>query len=331
MPARHEEGPVVVTGGAGAIGSVLVCSLLGRGARVRVIDNLSSGRREHLASARPADHLSFTVADLRIPSAFADQFDGASAVWHLAANTDIRRGTTDLRVDLEDGTIATVNVLEAARQHDVKRVFFSSSSVVYGSAKLLPTPEEYGPLEPESLYAAGKLAAEGFCSAYAYLYGLKVYLFRFANIIGPGMTHGILYDFFEKLQQDPTRLEVLGDGRQAKSYLRTEDCVDGMLLVGDRVSEKVNLYNLGSEDRITAREIAEKVVAAHGGRARIECTGGPRGWSGDVPQQLLAIDRVKKLGWRPRYSSAAAVDRTIQEMAAVRGIDSSLNGRGRRT
>jgi len=241
-------------------------------------------------------------------------------VWHLAANTDIRRGSSDLRIDLEQGTIATFNVLETARQHDVPRVFFSSSSVVYGLAKLLPTPEDYGPLEPQSLYAAGKLAAEGLCSAYAHLYGLKVYLFRFANIIGPGMTHGILFDFFDKLQREPDRLEVLGDGRQSKSYLRTEDCVAGMLLAGDRVADPVNIYNLGCEDQITARRIAEKVVAVHGGRARIEFTGGVRGWLGDVPVQLLAIDRIKGLGWRPRFSSAEAIDQTIGEIAAARGI-----------
>lgn len=320
MAPRGRDGPVVVTGGAGAIGSVLVRALLARGASVRAIDNLSSGRREHLARISRPERLTLTVADLRSPQEFADQLDGASAVWHLAANTDIRRGTTDRRVDLEEGTLATVNVLEAVRQHDVPRLFFSSSSVVYGMAKALPTPEEYGPLEPESLYAAGKLASEGFCSAYAHLYGFSAYVFRFANVIGPGMTHGILYDFFDKLKRDPTRLEVLGDGRQSKSYLRSEDCVDGMLLVADRVQERVNIFNLGSEDRISAREIAEKVVAAHGGRARIEYSGGVRGWDGDVPQQLLAIDRIKRLGWRPRYSSAGAIDRTIEEIARERGV-----------
>jgi UDP-glucose 4-epimerase len=192
--------------------------------------------------------------------------------------------------------------------------------VVYGWAKVFPTPEDYGPLEPQSLYAAAKLAGEGLCAAYAHLHGIRMYVFRFANVVGPGMTRGILYDFFEKLKRDPTRLEVLGDGRQSKSYLRTEDCVDGMLLAGERATELVNIYNLGSRDQISAREIAEKVVAVHGGRARIECTGGARGWSGDVPEQLLAIDRIEKLGWRPRWTSAEAIDRTIEEIAVDRGI-----------
>lgn len=315
MPPSDRSGPVVVTGGAGAVGSVLVRALLARGLEVRVIDNLSSGRREHLPTPSASDRLSLLVADLRDPSSFAEPFEGAGAVWHLAASADIRTGIEHVRADLEHGTIASFNVLEAARKHDVPRLLFSSSSVVYGLAKVYPTPEEYGPLEPESLYAASKLAAEGLFSAYAHLYGLKAWIFRFANIIGPGMTRGVLYDFFEKLRKDPRRLEVLGDGRQSKSYLRSEDCVDGMLWVSDRTSDPVNIYNLGAEDRISVREIAEKVVAAHGGRARIEYTGGARGWSGDVPQQLLSIDKAKKLGWHPRYSSAEAIDRTIEEMA----------------
>jgi UDP-glucose 4-epimerase len=320
MTRSDRSGPVLVTGGAGAVGSVLVRALLSRGAEVRVIDNLSSGRREHLPPPSDRGELSFTNADLRDPSSFSELFDGASAVWHLAANADVRIGTRDVRADLEHGTLASFNVLEAARRHDVPRLYFSSSSVVYGYAKVYPTPEEYGPLEPESLYAAAKLAAEGLFSAYAHLYGFKAWIFRFANIIGPGMTRGIILDFFEKLRKDPGRLEVLGDGRQSKSYLRTEDCVDGMLLVGDRAAETVNVYNLGAADRISAREIAEKVVAAHGGRARIEFTGGSRGWSGDVPEQLLSIEKAGRLGWRPRYTSAGAVDRTIEEMARARGI-----------
>lgn len=313
------DGPVVVTGGAGAIGSVLVRLLLERGARVRVVDNLSGGRREHLPSA-PPDRLELTVADLREPKEYAHAFRGASAVWHLAANPDIRRGTADPRLDLEHGTLATFHVLELARREDVHRVMYSSSSVVYGLPSVFPTPEEYGPLEPQSLYAAAKLAAEGLCSAYAYSYGLRADLFRFANIIGPAMTHGVLYDFFEKLARDPSRLEVLGDGRQAKSYLRTEECVEGMLHVADRALGPVSVHNLGTTDRISVSEIAKKVVAAHGGTARLEYTGGERGWVGDVPQQLLSVEKIARLGWRPRRTSAQAIDATIDEMVRARGV-----------
>jgi UDP-glucose 4-epimerase len=320
MSDRPLEGPVVVTGGAGAIGSVLVRSLLDRAGDVRVIDNLSSGRREHLVPSPGGKKALLTVADLKNPASYADLFRGAAAVWHLATNPDIRRGMTDPRLDLEEGTLATFHVLEAARRHDVPRIAFSSSSVVYGLATVFPTPEDYGPLQPQSLYGAAKLAAEGLMTAYAHSYGLTADIFRFANIIGPNMTHGILPDFFEKLRRDPTRLEILGDGRQAKSYLRTEDCVAGMLLANERAHDRVNLFNLGAVDQISAREIGEKVVAAHGNRARIEYTGGERGWAGDVPVQLLSIRRMQALGWQPGWNSAQAVDRAIAEMVEVRRV-----------
>jgi UDP-glucose 4-epimerase len=327
MAPTEGERAVVVTGGAGAIGSVLVRALLARGDEVRVIDNLSSGQRGFLPPPNPGHRLSLTVADLREPAAYASRLKGAAEVWHLAANPDIRRGTADPRVDLDHGTLATFHLLEAARRAEVPRILFSSSSAVYGRPDRFPTPEEYGPLLPESLYGAAKLASEALLSAYARSYGTQVYLFRFANIIGPAMTHGILYDLFEKLRADPDRLEVLGDGRQAKSYLRAEECVEGMRFVADHSTEPVNLYNLGARDRISVREIAEKVVAAHGGRARIEFTGGEKGWAGDVPQQLLAIDKVERLGWKPRRSSAQAIDLTISEMAAARRGAGELRAR----
>jgi UDP-glucose 4-epimerase len=313
MSEGSRSGPVVVTGGAGAIGSVLVRELLERGREVRVVDNLSGGRRAHLPG-EASGRLSLVAADLQEPARYAPAFEGATELWHLAANSDIRKGTKDPRLDFENGTLGTYAVLEEARRHDVRRAVFASSSVVYGLPTVFPTPESYGPLEPQSLYGAAKLAGEGMFSAYAHSYGLRVHLFRFANIIGPHMTHGVLFDFFEKLRADPGRLEVLGDGRQAKSYLRTEDCVAAMLLATERAGAPVNIFNLGTNDRVSVKSVAEKVVAAHGGTARIEFTGGTQGWVGDVPQQLLAIDRIQALGWRPRWTSAEAIDRTIAEM-----------------
>ncbi|MEM0129476.1 MAG: NAD-dependent epimerase/dehydratase family protein [Thermoplasmata archaeon] len=321
MAGNADAPPVVVTGGAGAIGAVLAEAVRARGAEVRIIDNLSSGRREHLLPRLGTDPgLSLTVGDLREPGEWSERFRGAGTVWHLAANPDIRRGTEDPRLDLENGTIATFRVLEAARRHDVPRIGFSSSSVVYGYPTVFPTPEEYGPLVPQSLYAASKLASEGLLSAYAHCYGMRVHIFRFANIVGPHMTHGILFDLFAKLDRDPTRLEVLGDGRQAKSYLRTEECVEGMLrLAESSSSDPVGIFNLGAADRISVREIAEKVVRARGGRARIEYTGGAQGWKGDVPQQWLSIEKARRHGWSPRWTSAEAVDRSIEELLRSRG------------
>lgn len=320
MGPLASRGPIVVTGGAGAIGQVLVRALLHRGHEVRVIDNLSSGQRSDLPDPASEPRLSILQADLREPKAWESQFDGAEAVWHLAANRDIRLGTSRPEIDLEQGTIASFHVIDAARRHAVPRAYLTSSCVVYGLPTVFPTPESYGPLEPQSLYGASKLAAEGLFSAYAHSYGLRAYIFRLANIIDARMNHGVIFDFFEKLKRDPSRLEVLGDGRQAKSYLRTEDCVAGMLVVADRADAKVNIYNLGTLDRISVREIAEKVVRAHGEQARIEFTGGSQGWAGDVPQLLLGIDRATALGWRPSYTSAAAVDRTIAEIALARGL-----------
>ncbi len=313
MPESSRAGPVVVTGGAGAIGSVLVREFLAQGREVRVIDSLVGGRRSHLPPEAPG-RLSITAADVKEPAAYDRVFEGATEFWHLAANTDIRKGSLNARLDFDDGIVATYAVLETARRHGVRRGAYASSSVVYGYPSVFPTPESYGPLAPQSLYAAAKLAGEALFSAYAYTHGFRVHLFRFANIIGPHMTHGVLYDFFEKLRADPAHLEVLGDGRQAKSYLRTEDCVAAMLLATERAEEPVNIFNLGTRDRISVREIAEKVVRAHGGTARIDFTGGAQGWVGDVPQQLLAIDKIGALGWAPRYTSAQAIDLSIEEL-----------------
>lgn len=319
MSAERPRAPVVVTGGAGAIGAVLVDALAQDGTPVRVIDNLSSGRKEAIARAIGHGSVTLTVADLRSTGTYEAEFRGASSAWHLAANPDIRRGTVDPSLDFEHGTLSAFHFLEAARKADVPAVFFSSSSVVYGFPRTFPTPEEYGPLMPESLYGASKLASEAMFSAYAHSYGLRSYIFRFANIIGPGMTHGVIFDFFEKLRRDPARLEVLGDGRQSKSYLRTEDCVAAMRFVGEHAHERVNIFNLGTHDRIPVREIAELVVAACGGKARIEFTGGERGWTGDIPQQLLSVERLGHLGWAPRRSSRQAVEQTVREMAGGRG------------
>jgi UDP-glucose 4-epimerase len=316
MTERRPDGPWVVTGGAGGIGSVLVERLLREGRTVEVVDDFSSGRADQLPRGAAAQRLRITTCHLGGSPPPEAPFRGAAELWHLAANADVRRGATDPQLDLTNGTVATAQVLEAARRGDVPRVVFSSSSVVYGLASVLPTPETYGPLVPESLYGAAKLAAEGLVSAYAHTYGLTAYIFRFANIIDGRMRHGILYDLFEKLRRDPTRLEVLGDGSQAKSYLRTEDCVQGMLVASRASHDRVQHFNLGADDQTTVREIAEKVVAAHGGGARIVYGPGDRGWVGDVPRQRLSIAKMRALGWAPSTSSTGAIDRTIAELLA---------------
>lgn len=320
MTGATGRGPAVVTGGAGAIGAVLVRTLLARGLEVRVIDNLSSGSLQNLGSATLEPGFRFVRLDVTRPEEIAGAFRGAEDVWHLAANPDIRRGTANPRVDFDQGILSTFNVLDAARSAGVKRVLFSSSSVVYGSPNRFPTPEDYGPLRPESNYGAAKLASEALVSAFAHSYGLRAWIFRFANVVGPGMTHGVLYDLLLKLKRNPHDLEVLGDGRQAKSYLRTEECVGGMLVALERATETVNVLNLGAADRISVRDIARLVVSAVGTPTEIHFTGGERGWTGDIPQQLLAIDRIRALGWSPTLTSAEAVSKTIPELRKALAI-----------
>ncbi|MCI4362750.1 MAG: NAD-dependent epimerase/dehydratase family protein [Thermoplasmata archaeon] len=320
MPTENRLRRAVVTGGAGAIGSELVRALLAEGAVVTVIDNLSSGRLSNLGEASGHPGFRFLQADLLEPERIRPAFKGSTELWHLAANPDIRRGTMDPRLDFDQGTRATLHVLEAARAEKVGWVGFSSSSVVYGLPSVFPTPETYGPLLPHSQYGANKLASEALLGAFCHSYGLHAAIFRFANIVGPAMSHGIIYDFLRKLEKTPERLEVLGDGRQAKSYLATTDCVSGMLLVRERGESPVGVYNLGNAEQTSTRQIAEKVVAALGGKARIETTGGERGWVGDIPRQLLATDRVRGLGWAPKLSSDAAVDRAIAELRADLGL-----------
>ncbi len=327
MTERRPDGPWVVTGGAGAIGSKVVERQLLEGRSIEVLDNFSTGRTDQLPGGSSARRLNVTTCDLGRAPPPPKVFRGAVELWHFAANADVRRGAEDPQLDLTNGTIATAQVLEAARKADVPRIVFSSSSAVYGQASVLPTPETYGPLEPQSLYGASKLASEGLVAAYAHTYGMTAHIFRFANIIDGRMRHGILYDLFEKLRHDPSRLEVLGDGSQAKSYLRTEDCVEGMLLASERTHAPVQHFNLGADDQTSVREIAEKVVAAHGGTAVIVYGEGQRGWVGDVQRQHLSITKMRGLGWTPSASSHGAIDRTIAELRARSPVEPAGTGR----
>lgn len=321
MARSGTERLAVVTGGLGAIGSLLVRRLLRDGARVVVLDNLASGRLENLGEDQGHASLRIVRMDLLRPARrLRSAIRGATELWHLAANPDIRRGTADPKLDFDQGARVTSHVLEAARAEDVPWIGYSSSSVVYGWPTVFPTPESYGPLLPHSQYGANKLACEGLLSAYCHSYGMGAAIFRFANVVGPGMTHGITFDFLMKLSRDPSRLEVLGDGRQAKSYLWTPDCVDGLCVGRDRGERPVGIYNLGSSDQLTAMEIARKVAESLGGKARIETTGGERGWVGDVPKQWLSTDKIRALGWAPTCTSATAIDRTIPLLRAQLGI-----------
>ncbi len=271
--------------------------------------------------AHVAEHprLRILIVDLLDRDDMVAAFDGVSTVFHLAANADVRLAAVDQEIDLRQGVESTANALHAAVKVNASRFIFASSSTVYGEATAIPTPEEYGPLHPISLYGAAKLGAEGFVTAYAHSFGLRCWIYRFANVIGPRVTHGVIVDFLEKLRRDRTRLEILGDGRQAKSYLTVRDCVDGILHGLDHATDHVNLYNLGTDDVITVRRIAEIVIEELGiQNVRLEFTGGDRGWKGDVPRMHLSCTRLKNLGWKPSHSSEEAVREAIRSLRAER-------------
>ncbi len=296
-----------VTGGAGFIGSHVVDRLIKRNG-VTVYDNLSTGKEEFISQHYGNQFFRLVKADLLDVTTLAKEIRGHDSVWHMAANPDIRKGTESTIVDLEQNTIATYNVLECARRADVKTFVFSSTSTIYGRAKVLPTPEDYGPCLPISLYGASKLACEGLVSAYAELYGMKAWIYRFANIVGHRATHGILYDLVEKLNENRAMLEVLGDGKQQKSYLLVEECVDGMIYGFRHAKDRVNYFNLGCGDQITVKRIVEILLhEAKLKHTKVVYTGGESGWKGDVPRFLLSPKKMAKLGWKAKHSSEQAI------------------------
>ncbi len=311
----------LVTGGAGFIGSHLVDALVAQGKSVRVLDNFSSGREEFLAHHKSTANVEIFRVDLLDPESVKDAMQGIDTVHHLAANPDIRLGTEVTDTDLRQGTIATYNVLEAMRCEGVSRISFASSSAIYGEASIMPTPETYGPVKPISLYGASKLASEALITAWCGTFKAKAWVHRFANIVGPRGTHGVIFDFIHKLKNDPTRLEVLGNGLQEKSYMSAEDCVRAMVHLVGNTSEDVNLYNLGTGDTCSVRRIAEIVVEESGLEGvSIEYTGGDRGWAGDVPKTSLDVEYLLSTGFVPEMQSEAAIRHTARALIDEIGL-----------
>lgn len=300
---------IVVTGGAGFIGSHLVDALVAE-ADVVAVDHLKAGKRANLADAMKAG-ARLVKRDL-LRGELAPVFRRAEAVYHLASSPDVRVGRAGTKPTIDQNVVATHRVLEACRRAKVPRVVFTSTSTIYGEATTVPTPEDYAPLEPISVYGASKLAGEALLSAYAHTFHVQAVIFRLANVVGPRSGHGVVVDFVQKLARDPTRLEILGsEPGTAKSYVHVNDVVEG-ILAGTRAADTpVAAYNAGSDDAITVRSLADAIceelglanVAYHwtGG------AGGGRGWAGDVRVMQLAIDRLKSTGWRPRMTSEAAV------------------------
>ena len=303
----------LVTGGAGFIGSHLIDRLISRGDKVVVLDNLSSGKIEFIQTHIDSGSVVLIEGDLTNFDDVHDAMDGIDCVFHLAANPDIRLGTKITDTDLKQGTIATYNIVESMRRCDVKKIVFASSSVVYGENAPMPTPENHGPCMPISLYGASKQAGEGLISSWVGTFGLQAWIFRFANIIVHRGTHGVIFDFIHKLKADPSRLEVLGNGLQEKSYMEVGDCVDGILHVMENSNESLNLFNLGSHDTASVTRIAEIVIEeTECLDANIEYTGGDRGWAGDIPRAMLGIDKMLSTGYDVRYNSEDAIRHTAK-------------------
>lgn len=312
----------LVTGGAGFIGSHLVDKLMTKGEKVRVIDNLASGSMMNLETWMSNPRFEFIEGDLMDPEKLSQALHGAETVFHLAANPEVRSSKASPLDHFEQNIKATFQLLEESRKiGDLKTLCFASTSTVYGEAEQIPTPEDYGPMKPISLYGASKLACESMISAYAYMYGFTAVMYRLANIVGPRSNHGVIWDFVGKLRADSKMLEVLGDGSQSKSYLYVSDCVEGML-TGLNSNEKVSVFNLGSRDRCTVLEIAEEVKKAAGApQAEIKLTGGVeggRGWKGDVKLMQLDMTKLAETGWLPRFSSIEAVRMTAKAVASKR-------------
>jgi UDP-glucose 4-epimerase len=312
----HDGQRALVTGGAGFIGSHLVDRLLHEGCDVTVYDNLSTGRGEFLEDARRDPRLRFIEADLLDQATLVAAVQGHDVVFHLAANADVRFGTQHPRRDLEQNTIVTHNVLEAVRIAGVPRIVFSSTGSVYGEPNVFPTPEECPFPVQTSLYGASKLAAEGLIGAYATGFGLSAVIFRFVSILGERYTHGHVFDFLKKLRADPTSIQVLGNGRQRKSYLYVEDCIEGILRAYRAEPGELRIYNLGADEYCTVDDSLGWICAELGVEPVRQYTGGDRGWIGDSPFILLDCGRIRSLGWQPRVSIRDAVVRTLRYLCA---------------
>jgi len=301
-----------VTGGAGFIGSALTDRLLQAGHQVTVFDNLTTGYKEHLAGAAKNPAFKLVQGDLLQMDSLAAAMKGADTVFHLAANADVRFGTTNPRRDLDQNTIGTFHVLEAMRQNNVGRIAFSSTGAIYGECKVIPTPEDAPFPIQTSLYGASKLAGEGMIQAYCEGFGVRGYIFRFVSILGERYSHGHVYDFYKKLKADPTRMPVLGDGTQKKSYLYVQDCVDAILVALDKAQGKVNVFNLGTDEYCAVTQSISYICERLGINPKLEFTGGDRGWAGDNPFTFLDCKRIRALGWTPRTSIRDGIIRTLE-------------------
>jgi UDP-glucose 4-epimerase len=307
---------VLVTGGAGFIGSHLVDRLVHEGYEVKVIDNLSSGRIENIKHHTDAGKIELIIGDLKDPETALKAVEEVDVVFHFAANPEVRVSTTNPDVHFNENVVATFNLLEAMRKKNVKKLVFASSSSIYGEPDEIAV-EEKAPIRPVSVYGASKAACEALIHAYSKLYGVKAVVLRYANVIGPRLRHGVIWDFVNKLLRNPTELEILGDGKQVRSYIYINDAVEATITAWEKTEASYEAYNIASEDWITVDEVADEVIKAMG-LSNVKKVYKPVlhgvGWPGDVKRIALKIDKIKKQGFKPTMSSREAVNTTVKKL-----------------
>lgn len=307
---------VLITGVAGFIGSNLAVRLLKSGQQVIGLDNFSTGQRRFLENVINESSFQFVQGDLMDLDYLKTAMQGCDIVFHLAANADVRFGLRHPTKDLEQNTLATFHVLEAMRTNGISKIIFSSTGSVYGESQVFPTPENAPFPVQTSLYGASKLAGESLIQAFCEGFGFQSWIFRFVSILGERYTHGHVYDFYRQLRQDPSRLKVLGNGKQRKSYLYIQDCLNAMLTALNQANEKINIYNLGAEGYCEVNDSIGWICREMGVRPKLEYTGGDRGWVGDNPFIFLDTKRIQSLGWRPEVSIEEGVIRTLRWLRA---------------
>ena len=305
---------ILVTGGAGFIGSHLCDALLKRDNTVTVLDNLSLGRKENIEHLLDCPNFHFVIGDILDLVSLHALFKGQTfdMIYHLAANSDIQKGGIDPDVDYNQTFRTTFNILQCMREYGVPKLFFASTSAIYGETSENLT-EDFGPLQPVSNYGASKLASEAFISAFSASYNIQTWIARFPNVVGERFTHGVIYDFISRLNNNPSVLTVLGNGEQYKPYLYVKDLVEGILFICENSTERFNVYNLGAESRTKVKDIARIVVEEMGLRSEIVYTGGDRGWVGDVPEFRYDLKKIHSLGWHAAYSSDDSVRLAIKK------------------
>jgi len=318
MNFSNELGSTIVTGGAGFIGSHLVDSLIDLDVEVNVLDDLSSGKINNLLKNKENKKFRFKKINIKNPEISKEFKEDIKTVFHLSADPEVRSGYDSPEISFDKNIQATFHLLETIRKSNVETILFTSSSTVYGETEIIPTPEDYGPLFPISHYGSSKLACEGLISSYCHNYGFKGIIFRLANVIGSRSRHGVIWDFIKKLQNDTKQLDVLGNGKQNKSYLHVEDCIEGFFKGLSNSTKNVDIFNLGNVDKIDVMTIARIVCSSLSlNDVNISPTGDEengRGWIGDVTKMQLDISKLKKLDWKPKFSSSEAVKIVADEL-----------------